>query len=114
MPSFFQSTNEIWKRRHDGAPVFLGVKAAPVFLGVKAEAPKMETKSEQLATTLIDGVKAFEAKVEEATVFFNQQLKEGHETIDAVVDHGRKLGTGISRLKAALGGLTNGGPPLGE
>jgi aconitase A len=106
MPSFFQSTNEIWKRRHDGAPVFMGVKA---------EAPKkMESKSEQLATTLIDGVKAFEAKVEEATAFFNQQLKEGHETIDAVVDHGRKLGTGISRLKAALGGLTNGGPPLVE
>src|SRR4051812_15729048 len=93
-------------RRHDGAPL-------PVVNTIPQEVtPKMESKSEQLATTLIDGVKNFEKKVEEATVFFNQQLKEGHETIDAVVDHGRVLGTGIARLKAALGGLTNGGPPL--
>ena len=100
------STNlELWQRRHDGSPVFMGTIPQEV-------TPKMESKSEQLATTLIDGVKAFEAKVEEATTFFNQQLKEGHETIDAVVDHGRVLGTGIARLKAALGGLTNGGPPL--
>ncbi len=105
--SFYsRSINELWSRRHDGAPVFLGTIPQKV-------TPKMaQTKSEELATTLIDGVKKFEAKVEEATVFFNQQLKEGHETIDAVVDHGRQLGTGIARLKAALGGLTNGGPPL--
>lgn len=92
------------------------VKPKPVALLDEPGRPKeniaMETKSEQLANTLIDGVRAFEAKVEEATQFFNQQLKDGHDTIDAVVDHGRKLGTGIARLKAALGGLTNGGPPL--
>ena len=102
---FSRSTNEIWNRRHDGAPVFMGTIPQKV-------TPKMETKSEQLATTLIDGVKKFEAKVEEATVFFNAQLAENHKTIDAVVEHGRVLGTGIARLKAALGGLTNGGPPL--
>lgn len=72
----------------------------------------MESKAEKLAGTLIDGVKAFEAKVEEATNFFNAQLKEGHETVDAVVQVGHTLGTGVSRLKAALGSLTNGGPPL--
>ena len=72
------------------------------------------SKAGQLATTLIDGVKAFEAKVEEANAFFTAQLKDGNDTVDAVVDQGRKLGDGVARLKAALGNLTNGGPPLGE
>ena len=72
----------------------------------------MESKAGQLANTLLDGVKAFEAKVEEANAFFTSQLKDGNDTVDAVVHQGRQLGDGIARLKAALGGLTNGGPPL--
>src|SRR5512139_1532411 len=108
-PFFSRSIDEIWGRRHDGAPVHKGRIMPPE---PKQELPRMESKSEQLANTLIEGVKQFEAKVEEANRFFSEQLKEGNETIDAVVDQGKKLGTGIARLKAALGGLTNGGPPL--
>ena len=72
----------------------------------------MESKAEQLAGTLVDGFKAFEAKVDSAITELNQNLKEGHETVDAVVDHSKKLGQGISHLKGALARLTNGGPPL--
>ena len=110
MPSYFSqftSKDGIWGRRSDGAPKFVSEhKITP------SQEPNMESKAEQLAGTLVEGVKLFEKKVEEATAYFNQQLKEGHETVDAVVDHGKKLGSGIARLKAALGTLSNGGPPL--
>ena len=95
-----------YSRRHDGAPL--------VIEPVEPRKDMESSKAGQLANTLIDGVKAFEAKVEEANAFFTAQLKEGNDTVDAVVDQGRKLGDGVARLKAALGNLTNGGPPLGE
>ena len=72
----------------------------------------MESKAEQLAGTLVDGFKAFEAKVDSAISDINATLKEGHETVDEAVGHVKKLQPGIAHLKGALARLTNGGPPL--
>src|SRR5690242_16984954 len=109
MPSYFSqftSKDGIWGRRTDGAPKLVSDAIwNPKVIGTPSQEPNMESKAEQLAGTLVEGVKLFEKKVEEATAYFNQQLKEGHETVDAVVDHGKKLGSGIARLKAALGTL---------
>jgi len=119
MPSYFSqftSKDGIWKRRPDGAPKYISPSAdsaiAPA--GVIPQGSNMESKAEQLAGTLVEGFKAFEKKVDNAITEINASLKEGHEVVDAAVDHVKKFQPGVASLKAALARLTNGGPPLDQ
>ncbi len=70
----------------------------------------MTTEPEKLATNLLQGVAEFNKKCDEASAYFDACLKEGHDTVNHAMEHGRTLSEGIAILKSAMGKLTSVGP----
>jgi hypothetical protein len=67
----------------------------------------MTTEPEKLANNLLQGISDFHKKCDEASAYFDACLKEGHDTVNHAMEHGRTLSEGIGKLKAAMERLTN-------
>ncbi len=62
----------------------------------------MTTEPEKLANNLLQGIAEFNKKCDEASAYFDSCLKEGHDTVNHAMEHGRTLHEGIAKLNQCM------------